>query len=226
MASKITLEHNTPVVLLSDGYLGNGAEPWKIKSIKDMPDIIPNIAKEGEEYQPYKRDENTLARKIAIPGTKGLEHRIGGLEKEDITGDVSYDPENHEKMCGIRAQKIRLISELIPQQKILGTEDSDLLVVGWGGTYGSLYSAVDNLIFEGESIALCQFNYINPLPKNTGALLKKFKKIVVCELNSGQFANYLRMNFQGIEFNQYNKIQGLPFTTSELKSHFKTLLSK
>ena len=226
MASKITLEHNTPVVLLSDGYLGNGAEPWKIKSIKDMPDIIPNIAKEGEEYQPYKRDENTLARKIAIPGTKGLEHRIGGLEKEDVTGDVSYDPENHEKMCGIRAEKIRLISELIPQQKILGGEDSDLLVVGWGGTYGSLYSAVDNLIFEGESIALCQFNYINPLPKNTGALLKKFKKIVVCELNSGQFANYLRMNFQGIEFNQYNKIQGLPFTTSELKSHFKTLLSK
>ena len=226
MASKITLEHNTPVVLLSDGYLGNGAEPWKIKSIKDMPDIIPNIAKEGEEYQPYKRDENTLARKIAIPGTKGLEHRIGGLEKEDVTGDVSYDPENHEKMCGIRAEKIRLISELIPQQKILGGEDSDLLVVGWGGTYGSLYSAVDNLISEGESIALCQFNYINPLPKNTGALLKKFKKIVVCELNSGQFANYLRMNFQGIEFNQYNKIQGLPFTTSELKSHFKTLLSK
>ena len=226
MASKITLEHNTPVVLLSDGYLGNGAEPWKIKSIKDMPDIIPNIAKEGEEYQPYKRDENTLARKIAIPGTKGLEHRIGGLEKEDVTGDVSYDPENHEKMCGIRAEKIRLISELIPQQKILGGEDSDLLVVGWGGTYGSLYSAVDNLISEGESIALCQFNYINPLPKNTGVLLKKFKKIVVCELNSGQFANYLRMNFQGIEFNQYNKIQGLPFTTSELKSHFKTLLSK
>lgn len=226
MASKITLEHNTPVVLLSDGYLGNGAEPWKIKSIKDMPDIIPNIAKEGEEYQPYKRDDNTLARKIAIPGTKGLEHRIGGLEKEDVTGDVSYDPENHETMCGIRAEKIRLISELIPQQKILGTEDSDLLVVGWGGTYGSLYSAVEDLISEGESIALCQFNYINPLPKNTGALLKKFKKIVVCELNSGQFANYLRMNFQGIEFNQYNKIQGLPFTTSELKSHFKTLLSK
>lgn len=226
MASKITLEHNTPVVLLSDGYLGNGAEPWKIKSIKDMPDIIPNIAKEGIEYQPYKRDENTLARKIAIPGTKGLEHRIGGLEKEDVTGDVSYDPENHEKMCGIRAEKIRLISELIPQQKILGAEDSDLLVVGWGGTYGSLYSAVDNLISEGESIALCQFNYINPLPKNTGTLLNKFKKIVVCELNSGQFANYLRMNFQGIEFNQYNKIQGLPFTTSELKSHFKTLLSK
>ncbi len=226
MASKITLEHNTPVVLLSDGYLGNGAEPWKIKSIKDMPDIIPNIAEEGEEYHPYKRDNNTLARKIAIPGTKGLEHRIGGLEKEDVTGDVSYDPENHEKMCGIRAEKIRLISELIPHQKILGAEDSDLLVVGWGGTYGSLYSTVDNLISEGESIALCQFNYINPLPKNTGELLKKFKNIVVCELNSGQFANYLRMNFQGIKFNQYNKIQGLPFTTSELKSHFKTLLSK
>tara|TARA_B100000683_G_scaffold276886_1_gene332672 strand:+ start:1773 stop:3611 length:1839 start_codon:yes stop_codon:yes gene_type:complete len=226
MASKITLEYNTPVVLLSDGYLGNGAEPWKIKHSSEMPDIKPNIAKVGEEYQPYKRDNNTLSRKIAIPGTKGLEHRIGGLEKEDITGNVSYDPENHEKMCSIRSEKIKRIADVIPNQKIFGMDDAELLVVGWGGTYGSLYSAVDNLIKEGQNIALCQFNYINPLPKNTRDLLKKFKKIVVCELNSGQFANYLRINFQGIEFEQYNKLQGLPFTTIELESYFRTLLKE
>ena len=224
MASKITLEYNTPVILLSDGYLGNGSEPWKIKTVKDMPDITPLIAKEGENYQPYLRDKKTLARKLAIPGTKGLEHRLGGLEKEDITGNVSYDSENHEKMCNIRSEKIKKISEIIPIQEVYGKTNADLLVVGWGGTYGSLYSSVDNLINEGKSIALTQFNYIHPLPKNTLELLNRYKKIVVCELNSGQFANYLRINFQGIIFEQYNKLQGLPFTTLELESHFKTLL--
>ena len=226
MASKITLEHNTPVVLLSDGYLGNGAEPWKIKSTMDMPEINPSVALEGEEYQPYARDKKTLARKLALPGTKGLEHRLGGLEKEDITGNVSYDPENHEKMVAIRAEKINRIADIIPNQEIFGKEEGDLLVVGWGGTHGSLYSAVDNLLKTGEKIALCQFNYINPLPKNTAEIFSKYKNIIVCELNSGQFANYLRMNFQGTIFHQYNKIQGFPFTTSELESHFKTLLSK
>ncbi|MDC0249495.1 2-oxoacid:acceptor oxidoreductase subunit alpha [Flavobacteriales bacterium] len=226
MASKITLEHNTPVILLSDGYLGNGAEPWKIKSTMDMPEIYPNVATEGEEYQPYARDEKTLARKLALPGTKGLEHRIGGLEKENITGNVSYNPDNHEKMVGIRAEKIKRIAETIPNQEIFGKGGGDLLVVGWGGTYGSLYSTVDNLLNKGKKIALCQFNYLNPLPKNTAEIFSKYKKIVVCELNSGQFANYLRMNFQGTIFNQYNKIQGFPFTTSELERHFKTLLAK
>ena len=226
MASKITLEHNTPVVLLSDGYLGNGAEPWRIKSIEDMPSIKPLLAMEGEEYQPYARNKKTLARKLALPGTKGLEHRLGGLEKEDITGNVSYDPENHENMSYIRAEKIRKIANLIPQQEVFGEKQGDVLVVGWGGTHGSLYSAVDNLQKEGESISLCQFNYINPLPKNTADILNNYKTIVVCELNSGQFANYLRINFQGTIFNQYNKIQGFPFTTSELESHFKSLLKK
>tara|TARA_B100001758_G_scaffold247951_1_gene268983 strand:+ start:15836 stop:17680 length:1845 start_codon:yes stop_codon:yes gene_type:complete len=226
MASKITLEHNTPVVLLSDGYLGNGAEPWKIKSTKDMPDIIPNIAKKGKEYQPYLRDKKTLARKLAIPGTKGLEHRLGGLEKEHITGNVSYDPENHQKMCLIREEKINKLAEIIPDQKVFGEISADLLVIGWGGTYGSLYSAVENLISKGESIALIHFNYINPLPQNTASLINKYSNIVVCELNSGQFANYLRMKFEGKIFNQYNKIQGLPFTTLELEAHFKTLLKK
>ena len=224
LASKITLEHNTPVVLLSDGYLGNGAEPWKIKSTDDLPDIKPHIAVEGDDYYPYLRDPNTLARKLAIPGTKGLEHRIGGLEKEDISGNVSYDPKNHEKMVNIRKEKIFRISNVIPSQKVFGEKEGDLLVVGWGGTYGSLYSVVDELYNEKFSIGLCHFNYINPLPKNVKSIFSKFKKIIVCELNSGQFANYLRMNFENTEFKQYNKIQGLPFTTKELISCFKKLL--
>jgi 2-oxoglutarate ferredoxin oxidoreductase subunit alpha len=128
-------------------------------------------------------------------------------------------------MCYLRAEKIKRIANLIPEQEVFGKEEGDLLVIGWGGTYGSLYSAVDSLLKEGESIALCQFNYINPLPNNISTILSKYKKIVVCELNSGQFANYLRMNFEGVIFNQYNKIQGFPFTTSELESHFKTLLT-
>jgi len=226
MAAKITLEHNTPVVLLSDGHLGNGAEPWKIKSTMDMPEINPNVDTEKGEYQPYLRDEKTLARKLALPGTKGKEHRLGGLEKEDVTGNVSYEPENHEIMCEIRAEKIQRISDLIPHQEIKGEKEGDLLVIGWGGTYGPLYSAVENLLKEDFMVGLCQFNYINPLPKNTADILKNYKKIVVCELNSGQFANYLRMNFQGTIFSQYNKLQGFPFTTSELEDHFKTLLSK
>lgn len=224
MASKITLEHNTPVVLLSDGYLGNGAEPWKIKSTRQMPEINASIAEENEEYQPYNRDKKTLARKLALPGIKGLEHRIGGLEKEDVTGNVSYEGNNHQKMVSIRSEKIQKLADLIPQQEIFGKNEGDLLVIGWGGTYGSLYSAVNNLFNKGENIALCHFNYINPLPKNTEEIFDKFKKIVVCELNSGQFVNYLRMSFQGTIFNQYNKIQGLPFTISELESHFKQLL--
>ena len=225
-SAKMTLEYNTPVILLSDGYLGNGAEPWKIKSTKKMPEIKPNIAIEGEKYQPYLRDENTLIRKLAIPGTKGLEHTLGGLEKEDITGHVSYDPKNHEKMCKMRAEKINKISNNIDDQNIFGKTKGELLVIGWGGTYGSLYSAVNYLLKEDNSIALCHFNYINPLPNNVKSILTNYKEIVVCELNSGQFANYLRMKFQGHVFQQYNKIQGMPFTTSELISHFQKLLSK
>ncbi|MEE2699893.1 MAG: 2-oxoacid:acceptor oxidoreductase subunit alpha [Bacteroidota bacterium] len=225
-ASKITLEHNTPVVLLSDGFLGNGAEPWRIKSSKEMPEIKPNITTSMENYLPFQRDEKSLARSLAIPGTIGLEHRLGGLEKEDVSGNVSYDPENHQKMCEIRAEKVRRVANYIPKQKVYGKKEGDLLVVGWGGTFGHLYSTVDLMEREGFSIGLCQFNYINPLPKNTTDILSRYKKIVVCELNSGQFANYLRMNFQEYNFDQYNKIQGFPFTTTELEEYFKLLLKK
>ena len=224
-ASKLTLEHNTPVVLLTDGYLGNGAEPWKIKLVKDMPNITPLVAIEGEEYHPYARSTSTLARQHAIPGTPGLEHRLGGLEKDFITGNVSYDPENHQKMSIIRQEKVERVAEFIPNQEIIGDEKGDLLVVGWGGTYGHLYSSVKQLRQEGKSISLAQFNYINPLPKNTADILKNFKKIVVCEINNGQFVNYLRMKHPDFKYQQFNRIQGLPFQTSELIEHFNNLLS-
>lgn len=224
-ASRIALEHNTPVVLLSDGYLGNGAEPWKIKSVKDMQDITPLIAKEGEDYQPYARSDEKLARKHAIPGTVGLEHRLGGLEKDNLTGDVSYDPENHETMCRIRAEKVEKIAGFIPKQKVFGEKKGDVLVVGWGGTYGHLYSSVKELRLYGKDISLTHFNYINPLPKNTADIFKNFKTIVVCEINKGQFVNYLRMKLPEFKYVQFNRVQGLPFKTTELKEHFNTLLS-
>ena len=226
-ASKLALEHSTPVIFLTDGYLGNGAEPWMMKQLKDLPEIKPlRVNKDEEDWMPYARDKMKLARKLAIPGTKGFEHRIGGLEKEDITGNVSYDPENHEKMCQLRAEKVERVKHFIPEQKIIGNKDADLLVVGWGGTFGHLYSTVSNLVKEGKKVALAHFNYINPLPKNTETIFKKYKKIVVCELNRGQFVNHLRALFPDNKFEQYNKIQGLPFINTELIHHFNKLLKK
>jgi len=224
-ASRLALEHNTPVVLLTDGYLGNGAEPWKIKLVKNMQDITPLVAREGEDFQPYARSSTTLAREHAIPGTKGLEHRLGGLEKDSLTGDVSYDPDNHERMCKIRAEKVEKISEFISEQEIFGNKKGDVLVVGWGGTYGHLYTSVKQLRDEGKDVTLTHFNYINPLPKNTEKIFKNYKTIVVCEINNGQFVNYLRMKYPQFKYKQFNHIQGLPFQTTELKEHFNTLLS-
>ena len=225
MASKLALEHMTPVILLTDGYLGNGAEPWKIMSMDELPGISPNFAKEGtEDWMPYKRDAEKLAREWAIPGMKGLEHRIGGLEKEDITGNVCYDPHNHEKMCTLRQEKVNRVANYIPEQEVIGDESGDLLVVGWGGTYGHLYSTIDKMRKDGKNISLAHFNYIHPLPKNTEKIFSKFKKIVVCELNFGQFAKYLRGSLPQFKYETYNKVQGFPFTVSELTEHFNTLL--
>ena len=191
----------TPVVLLSDGYIANGSAPWKIQSVRDMPEIKNNIIKKPiENWHPYDRDEKTLARKWPIPGTEGLEHRVGGLEKDRISGNVSYIPENHEYMTKIRSEKIKRVQNYIPDLETEFSDSGDLLVIGWGGTYGSLYTAVKKVNEEGYStIGLAHFNYINPLPKNTKDILSKFKKIVVCELNNGQFAKVLRMNFDGLK---------------------------
>lgn len=227
-ASKIALEHMTPVILLTDGFLANGSQPMQIHNTDTLPDINVPMAKfkEGEEYLPYERDEKTMVRKWAVPGTPGLEHRIGGLEKMDKTGTVSYVPENHELMTEYRERKVELVVEDIPDQELVGKEGADLLVVGWGGTYGHLLTAVHDLQDEGKSISLAHFNYIKPLPKNTEAILRSAKKIVVAEINNGQFAKYLRQNFSNIEFLQYNKIMGLPFTVEELSNHFNQLMEE
>lgn len=224
-AAKLALEHMTPVILLTDGYIANGSAPWKIRTVDDMPEIKNNKVTEiRENWHPYDREEESLARNWAIPGTPGLEHRIGGLEKDKVTGNVSYVPENHEYMVKIRAEKIRRVQNYIPELTTEFAESGDLLVIGWGGTYGSLHSAVKQLDDEGhKNIGFAHFNYINPLPKNTEEVLRKFKKIIVCELNSGQLAKILRINFNGIEFLQHNKVQGLPFSNSELTEKFKQL---
>jgi 2-oxoglutarate ferredoxin oxidoreductase subunit alpha len=225
-ASKLALEHMTPVILLTDGYIANGSAPWKIISVKDLPEIKNNkVTKYTENWQPYNRDKNTLARDWAIPGTPGFEHRVGGLEKDSITGNVSYVPENHEKMTQLRAEKIKRVQNYIPELKTEFASEGDLLVIGWGGTYGSIHSAVKQFNKEGyKNVGFAHFNYINPLPKNTEEVLRKFKKIIVCELNNGQFVNILKMNFSGLDIYQYNKIQGLPFSNGELMDQFKKLL--
>jgi len=226
-ASRLALEHMTPVILLTDGYIANGSAPWKIQSVDDLPEIKNRITKVAPEgvWHPYTRDVETLARNWGIPGTPGLEHRVGGLEKDSVTGNVNQAPENHQKMTEIRAEKIKRVQNNIPEIETEFADSGDLLVVGWGGTYGSLHSSVKQINKEGyKNIGLAHFNYINPLPKNTEAVFKKFKKIVVCELNAGQFVKILRINFDEFKFLQYNKIQGLPFGNNELIEEFKKIV--
>jgi len=226
-AARLSLEHMTPVILLTDGYLANGSEPWRIRSVDELPDIKTEFAEANTEgWQPYDRNKDTLARTWAIPGTEGLEHRIGGLEKEEGSGNVSYDPANHEYMCKIRAEKIERVADSIPELVIEGAPEGDLLVVGWGGTYGSLHTSVNYLNETGHKIGFAHFNYLNPLPKNTREILKRFKKIVVCELNLGQLATVLNSRFPEFDYLKYNKVQGLPFTVMELNQKFKRLLEE
>lgn len=226
-ACRIAVEHMTPVILLTDGYIANGSEPWRIPAMKDLPSIEPPIAKNGEdrEYLPYERDAERFRREWAIPGTPGLEHRVGGLEKT-VKGTVSYVPENHEKMVKERAEKVARTIEKVPDLELFGDEDADLLLIGWGGTYGHLLSVTRTLRDNGSKVALVHFNYINPLPRNSRELLGRFKKRVVCEINMGQFADYLRMNFQELEFKQINKVQGLPFTVREIVKKCNLILKE
>ncbi|HKL66835.1 MAG TPA: 2-oxoacid:acceptor oxidoreductase subunit alpha, partial [Bacteroidales bacterium] len=225
-AARIALEHMVPVILLTDGFLANGSEPWKIPSVKDLPGIKAPLVKEGEdEFIPYERDEKTLARKWAVPGVKGREHRIGGLEKT-VKGTVSYIPENHENMVNMRAGKVARVVSKVPDQEVYGDEEGDLLLIGWGGTYGHLLTAVRELREKGKKVSLAHFNYINPLPANTKKLFSSFKKLVVAELNAGQFVKYLRMEFEDFKFYQINKIQGLPFTCAEIEDECIKILEE
>ena len=226
-AAKIAVEHMTPVILLTDGFIANGSEPWKVPSMAEYPEIKAPIVPEGtKDWNPYARDLEKLARTWAVPGTKGLEHRIGGLEKDELKGSVSHDPVNHQRMTEIREQKVQNVSKFIPELKVEGDESGDLLVVGWGGTYGHLATAVAELRDKGKSVSLAHFNYIKPLPRNVKDIFGKFKRIVVCENNLGQFAGYLRMTNPEFKYLQYNKVQGLPFTIIELEEHFTKLLEE
>ena len=226
MASKIALEHMTPVILLTDGFLANGSSAWKLPDLSKYPDIKPPYVTSDmqEGWKPYKRNEENEVRYWAIPGMEGFMHRLGGLEKDYNTSAISTDPANHEKMVKTRQAKIDKIADKIPELEIVGNENADLLVVGWGGTFGHLNVATSQLINAGKNVALAHFNYISPLPKNTEELLSKYKKIVVCELNNGQFANYLRSKGLGANILQYNKIQGQPFTEEELVECFTKIL--
>ena len=224
MASKIAMEHMTPVILLTDGFIANGSEPWRIPSMADYPAICPPIVEKCEgDFMPYARNEK-LARGWAFPGKEGLEHRIGGLEKDCLKGTISYDPANHQEMTRTRAAKVALVADELPTPEVMGEKDADVLVIGWGGTRGHLQTAVSELQEEGKSISLLHFNYLNPMPHGVEELLKGHKKIVVCELNEGQFASYLRQMFQNYTFEQYNKTEGQPFTIVELKDKFNSLL--
>ena len=226
-AGRLALESMTPVILLSDGYLGNGSQLFRIPKMADLPKINPPFAKPNDpDYAPYNRDSETLVRQWAVPGMEGLRHRIGGLEKLSGKGSVSTDNANHQLMVNYRKEKVERVANRIPDQKVEGDENAELLVVGWGGTQGALRCAVQQLQAEGKSIAFTHFNYIMPLPKNTGDIMRRHKKIVVCELNMGQFANYLRMHFEGLTFHQYNKVQGLPFEVSELVEEFNKILGE
>jgi 2-oxoglutarate/2-oxoacid ferredoxin oxidoreductase subunit alpha len=227
LASKIALERMVPVILLTDGYLANGSELWPVPAMKNLAPITPPMATPNDpEYQPYKRDPQTLAREWAIPGMEGLRHRVGGLEKADVTGEVSHNAINHQKMTEYREDKVLRVVDMIPDLQVIGDPEADLLVIGWGGTHGALLSAVEDLRDKGKSIAMTHFHYIKPLPGNTADVLRRFKKIVVCENNLGQFANYLRSQFPQFNYIQFNKIQGLPFMVFELKEKFIQILQE
>jgi len=225
-AARLTIEHMTPVIFLSDGYLANGSEPWKLPSMADLPKInAPEYKGKAEEYQPYLRDPKKKSRYWVVPGTAGLEHRLGGLEKEDVTGNVSYDPENHQKMINIRADKVKAVENFIPEQQVIGAASGELLLIGWGSTYGSMLSAVKELESEGIKVGLAHINYLNPLPKNMKTILGAYDKVLVGELNSGQLANYLRNLFPEYRYLQLNKVQGLPFKITEIKEKILSILN-
>ncbi|MBO4684668.1 MAG: 2-oxoacid:acceptor oxidoreductase subunit alpha, partial [Desulfovibrio sp.] len=218
-AAKIALEHMTPVILLSEGFLGNGSEPWRIPSMADYPEIKPpfvdGVLEEGHKFHPFERDPETLVRRWALPGQKGFEHRVGGLEKTH-EGVLSTDPANHAMMVAERAAKVQKIADFIPPLEVDGPDSGKLLVVGWGGTYGHILTAVHQLRESGRDVSFAHFDYIFPLPKNTADVFSRFEKIIVCELNSGQFVNYLRGLHPQFDYLQFNKVQGQPFLVGEL----------
>lgn len=226
-AGKLALEHMTPVILLTDAFIANGSSAWKIPDLSQYPSIEPNYVANyhGEAvWKAYRRDKESQVRYWAIPGTEGFTHRLGGLEKDYETSAISTDPVNHQKMVATRQAKIDKIADYIPELEVIGDEDADLLIVGWGGTYGHLYEAMETMQDHGKKVALAHFKFISPLPKNTAEVLSKYKKVVVAEQNNGQFANYLRGKVPGFNPCRFNRVKGQPFVVARLVEEFTKLL--
>jgi 2-oxoglutarate ferredoxin oxidoreductase subunit alpha len=217
-AARIALKYRTPVYLLSDAYLANGSEPWLIPDVSTLPDISTEFAVAGDEpFAPYSRDPGTLARPWAIPGTPGLEHRIGGLEKADVTGSVSYDPDNHELMTRLRAAKVAAIANDIPLLEVDDpTGDAETLVLGWGSTYGPIGAGVKRVRRAGGKVACAHLHHLNPFPRNTGEVLARYDKVLIPEMNLGQLLQLVRAEFL-VDAIGYNRVRGLPFRASELE---------
>ena len=218
-AARIAVEHTTPVILLTDAFIANGATAWRIPEASEYPEIRPHyVTAEMKDagWRPYMRDEKTKVRYIAVPGTEGFTHRLGGLEKDCNTSAISTDPANHAKMVALRAEKIANIANDIPQLEVFGDKDADTLVIGWGGTFGHLYTAVSEMSAAGKKVALAHFRYIRPLPANTAEVLSHYKNVVVAELNTGQFADYLQAKHPGINIRRINKVEGQPFSVNEI----------
>ena len=222
-ACKIALEYMTPVVLLSDGYIANGSEPWKIPDMDTLPDIHPRKVDELEGFAPYDHSNEKLSRPWAIPGTPGLEHRIGGLERSDNSGNINYDPENHNYMVELRQKKVDVIADNLPKIETFGEESGEVLVLGWGGTYGAIRSAVQRMIVEGKSVSHIHLRNLNPFPKDLGEKLIKFDKVVIPELNLGQLNSLIRSKFL-IDTKNINKVEGKPFTPSEIYEEVSKIL--
>lgn len=229
-AAKIALEHMTPVILLTDAFIANGSSAWRVPNLAEYPEIRPNYVRPEmleKGWKPYLRDEKTMVRYWALPGMEGFMHRLGGLEKDYTTSAISTDPVNHQKMVDARKAKIQNVVADVPDLQVLGDPSADLLAVSWGGTFGHMMEAVNQMNRTGKKVALAHFSYLNPLPKNTEEVLKKYNKIVVCELNDGQLAGYLRMKIDGLNhLEKYNKVQGQPFKVEELTECFTKLLEK
>lgn len=226
-AGKLAVEHMTPVILLTDAFIANGSSAWRLPELDKYPEIKPNYITnyhEDKPWKPYRRDPESLVRYWAIPGTEGFTHRLGGLEKDYDTSAISTDPQNHQRMVKARQAKIDKIADYIPELEVVGDEDADLLIVGWGGTYGHLYEAMETMQEQGKKVALAHFKFINPLPKNTAEVLKKYKKVVVAEQNNGQFANYLRSKVDDFNPYKFDRIKGQPFIVSRLVEEFTKIL--
>ncbi len=221
-ACRIAMQYMTPVIFLSDGYIANSAEPWSIPDISELPEIDVHFYRDTETFAPYQRNPATLARPWVVPGTPGLEHRIGGLEKEDITGFVSYDPENHERMSRLRAEKVHRIARELPPTEIFGGTSGELLVIGWGGTHGVLRDSVENMQNEGFSVSHVHLRYLNPLPNDLGDILKRFDKVLVPELNLGQLLMIIRARYL-VDAAGLNKIQGQPFHVFEVEAKIEEM---